>query len=87
MPPEGKLAGVLFDVDGTLVDTTLLHAVCWAEALRQNGHVVPSADLHHAIGMSSEQLLERVLGEERDADADDAIVQAHLTLYKQWWGD
>lgn len=86
MPPEGKLAGVLFDVDGTLVDTTLLHAVCWAEALRQNGHVVPSADLHHAIGMSSEQLLERVLGEERDADADDAIVQAHLTLYKQWWG-
>ena len=31
VPPEGKLAGVLFDVDGTLVDTTLLHAVCWAQ--------------------------------------------------------
>ena len=25
-------AGVLFDVDGTLVDTTYLHAVSWWEA-------------------------------------------------------
>jgi HAD superfamily hydrolase (TIGR01509 family) len=86
LSPEQNLAGVLFDVDGTLVDTTFLHAVCWSEALRQNGHVVRSADLHHAIGMSSEQLLDRVLGDDRDTGDDDAIVEAHLTLYKQWWG-
>ena len=48
---------MLFDVDGTLVDTTYIHAVCWAEALRQHGHEVPMADVHHAIGMSSSQLL------------------------------
>lgn len=77
---------MLFDVDGTLIDTTYLHAVCWSEALRQYGHVVPGADLHHAIGMSSEQLLGRVLGDERDTENDEAVVAAHLTLYKQWWG-
>jgi HAD superfamily hydrolase (TIGR01662 family) len=77
---------VLFDVDGTLVDTTFLHAVCWAEALRQHGHHIPMADLHHAIGMSSDQLLSHCLGEERDKDADDTIVASHKTLYKQWWG-
>jgi HAD superfamily hydrolase (TIGR01509 family) len=78
--------GVLFDVDGTLVDTTFIHAVCWAEALRQHGHHIPMADLHHAIGMSSDQLLGHCLGEDRDKDDDEAIVAAHKTLSKQWWG-
>jgi HAD superfamily hydrolase (TIGR01509 family) len=78
--------GVLFDVDGTLVDTTFVHAVCWGEALRQHGHHVPMADLHHAVGMSSDQLLGHCLGDDRDQDADDAIVESHKTLYKQWWG-
>jgi HAD superfamily hydrolase (TIGR01509 family) len=78
-------AGVLFDVDGTLVDTTFIHAVCWAEALRQHGRQVTAAEVHHAVGMSSEQLLDRCLGEDADIDRD-AVTDAHLTLAKQWWG-
>lgn len=78
--------GVLFDVDGTLVDTTYLHAVWWAEALRQHGHHVPMSTIHHAIGMSSDKLLGACLGENRDTDGDDALIDAHLTLYRQSWG-
>jgi HAD superfamily hydrolase (TIGR01509 family) len=78
--------GVLFDVDGTLVDTTFLHAVCWAEALRQHGHHVTMADAHHAIGMGSDRLLDHLLGEDRDADNDEELNAAHKTLYKQYWG-
>jgi HAD superfamily hydrolase (TIGR01509 family) len=85
-PAVSTLRGVLFDVDGTLVDTTFLHAVCWSEALRQHGHRVPAADVHHAIGMSGEKLLGHCLGDDRDTDQDDALTAAHLTLYKQWWG-
>ncbi|MDT4918423.1 MAG: hypothetical protein QOH89_3123 [Pseudonocardiales bacterium] len=80
------MRGVLFDVDGTLMDTTFLHAVCWAEALRQHGHSVPAVVTHRAIGMSSEKLLGHALGDGRDTAEDDAITEAHLTLYKQWWG-
>lgn len=83
--PRGR-KGVLFDVDGTLVDTTFLHAVCWSEALRQHGHDVPMAELHHAIGMSGDKLLSRCLGADRDHDEDDVLDDAHKTLYKQWWG-
>lgn len=86
MGSDAKIKGVLFDVDGTLVDTTFLHAVCWAEALRQHGHQVSSIVTHRAIGMSSDKLLEHALGKDRDTDADDEITDAHLTLYKQWWG-
>jgi HAD superfamily hydrolase (TIGR01509 family) len=78
--------GVLFDVDGTLVDTTYLHAVCWAEALRGAGHDVPMATVHHAIGMGSAELLDHLLGKARDHDADDDLVAAHRTLYRQYWG-
>ena len=77
--------GVLFDVDGTLVDTTYMHATCWAEAFRQHGVRVPASKIHHAIGMSSELLLDHCLGDDSDADRD-AITAAHLTLAKQWRG-
>lgn len=84
--PRRHRAGVLFDVDGTLVDTTFLHAVCWAEALRQNGHRVTTADVHHAIGMGSAEILDHLLGEQRARDDDEQVSAAHLTLYQQHWG-
>jgi HAD superfamily hydrolase (TIGR01509 family) len=77
---------VLFDVDGTLVDTTFLHAVCWAEALRQSGYHVPMSNIHHAIGMGSNELLDHLLGADRTGGDDDEMDAAHLALYKQYWG-
>ena len=59
-------SGVLFDVDGTLVDTTYLHAVCWWRALRQHDHDVPMARIHRAIGMGSDKILDALLGDDRD---------------------
>ncbi|MEV4756528.1 HAD family hydrolase [Micromonospora sp. NPDC049559] len=76
-----KPAGVLFDVDGTLVDTTYLHTVSWWEALRRAGHDVPMAQLHRAIGMGGDRLLEHLLGPERDRDADEEIRAGHDDLF------
>ena len=54
--------GVIFDVDGTLLDTNYLHVTAWWEAFRERGHDVACADIHRAIGLSSEDLISRVLG-------------------------
>ncbi|MFC7273025.1 HAD family hydrolase [Paractinoplanes rhizophilus] len=78
-------SGVLLDVDGTLVDTTYLHAVAWWEALRQRGVDVPMATIHRGIGMGSDKLLDHLLGESRDRDKDDESTTAHDVLYGAWW--
>jgi HAD superfamily hydrolase (TIGR01509 family) len=82
--PE-RLAGVLFDVDGTLVDTTYLHAVTWWEALRQGDHDVPMWTVHRAIGMGSDKILDALLGEDRDRDEDRKLTDAHAALYSTYW--
>lgn len=75
----------LFDIDGTLVDTTVVHALCWHDALRAHDQVVPMAVVHRAVGMGSSELLGHLLGEDRDRDEDDAISSAHRVLYRQYW--
>ncbi|GGL11646.1 HAD family hydrolase [Mangrovihabitans endophyticus] len=78
-------SGVLFDVDGTLVDTTYLHTVAWWEAFRQQNADVTMADIHRAVGMGSDHLLDHLLGEHRDRELDQQISAAHDTLYAAWW--
>jgi phosphoglycolate phosphatase-like HAD superfamily hydrolase len=71
------LRAVLFDVDGTLVDTNYLHVVTWWQAFAQGGHHVPMADIHRAIGMGSDQMLDRLLPADRDRDADSGLGASH----------
>ena len=76
---------VLFDVDGTLVDSTYLHTVAWWEAFAQAGHDVPMAPIHRAIGMGSDKILDALLPRDRDKDADDDLSTAHSALYSVYW--
>src|SRR3954452_910509 len=57
----GGSAGVLFDVDGTLVDTNYLHVVAWWQAFRSQGHDVPMTRLHRTVGQGSDQFVSSIL--------------------------
>ncbi|SDK24236.1 haloacid dehalogenase superfamily, subfamily IA, variant 3 with third motif having DD or ED/haloacid dehalogenase superfamily, subfamily IA, variant 1 with third motif having Dx(3-4)D or Dx(3-4)E [Streptomyces indicus] len=71
----------LFDVDGTLVDTNYLHTTAWAEALRQSGRHVPMTDVHRAIGLASDDLIEHLIGKAPDKDTKEQLSAAHKALY------
>ncbi|NEB02659.1 HAD family hydrolase [Streptomyces sp. SID13726] len=75
----------VFDVDGTLVDTNHLHVTTWWEAFRQAGHRVPTHAVHRAVGLGSDDLIARLLGEDRDKDRDAELSAAHKTLYAQYF--
>src|SRR4051812_6735274 len=74
----------IFDVDGTLVDTTCLHTVCWWQAFRQHDRDIPMAQIHRAIGMGADQLLPHLLGPCPEPEMK-ALDSAHATLWRAWW--
>lgn len=75
----------LFDVDGTLADTNYLHVVAWWEAFRQSGHHPAMREIHHAIGLGGTDLIDRLLPKDRDRTRDEALNEAHKTLYGSYF--
>jgi HAD superfamily hydrolase (TIGR01509 family) len=66
------VSAVLFDIDGTLVDSNYLHVDAWERAAADAGFPVSAWHLHRAIGKDSAKLLETVLGEATDEQRDRA---------------
>jgi phosphoglycolate phosphatase-like HAD superfamily hydrolase len=73
--------GVLFDVDGTLVDSNYQHTMAWWQAFRRFGHDVPMAEIHRAIGMGGDKLVAHLLGEDRDAEQDAELDSTHGAIF------
>jgi HAD superfamily hydrolase (TIGR01509 family) len=55
--------GVLFDVDGTLVDTNYLHTLAWSRAFAEVGRWAPMNAIHRLVGMGGDQLVPTLFGE------------------------
>jgi HAD superfamily hydrolase (TIGR01549 family) len=55
---------ILFDLDGTLVDTVYEHVLAWSDALRSANIVVPNWKIHRRIGMSGKSLVHQLLRED-----------------------
>jgi HAD superfamily hydrolase (TIGR01549 family) len=79
--PDEVRGGVVFDVDGTLLDTNYLHVAAWWEAFHERGHDIQCADIHRALGMGSAELIERVLGK-----PDPSVSAAHSRHYAPYLG-
>ncbi|MEA3016039.1 MAG: hypothetical protein QOI38_761 [Sphingomonadales bacterium] len=55
------IEAVLFDVDGTLVDSNDLHAAAWQEAFRHFGIVLPYDRIRSQIGKGGDNLIPSLL--------------------------
>lgn len=51
------ITAVVFDIDGTLVDSVDLHARAWQEAFREFGREVEFERVRHQIGKGGDQLM------------------------------
>jgi HAD superfamily hydrolase (TIGR01549 family) len=70
---EGARGAVLFDLDGTLVDSNYQHAIAWYRAFRTSGIVLPIWRIHRCIGMGGDQMVPALIGEERDHELGDTL--------------
>ena len=49
------LKAVIFDLDGTLVDSVSLHAQAWQVAFQEHGYYIPYEQLRKQIGKGGHQ--------------------------------
>jgi HAD superfamily hydrolase (TIGR01549 family) len=72
---------VLFDIDGTLVDSTYHHAVAWHRAFAREGMQVPMWRVHRTIGMGGDKLVGEVVGDDVEEERGDALREAWKEEY------
>jgi phosphoglycolate phosphatase-like HAD superfamily hydrolase len=82
---NSRRPGVLFDVDGTLIDSNYFHALAWWHAFRQFEHTVPMSAIHRAVGMGGDKLVAHLLGDERDAGQDAELKASHSAIFSTCW--
>lgn len=73
---------VLFDMDGTLVDSNYLHVHAWTRAFHDVGIAVESWRIHRSIGMDGARLLQTLSGD-ADDDTQKRAKDLHLRYLRE----
>jgi HAD superfamily hydrolase (TIGR01509 family) len=74
---------VIFDVDGTLVDSVDLHARAWQEAFREFGREIEFEKVRHQIGKGGDQLMPVFFSQEELDKFGDEMEKYRGELYKR----
>jgi HAD superfamily hydrolase (TIGR01509 family) len=78
---DAPTTAVLFDIDGTLVDSNYAHVDAWSKAFADIGHPVDSWRIHRAIGKDSSLLLSSLLGDDVAEARGDEAKERHSAHY------
>lgn len=76
------IRGIIFDIDGTLVDSVDLHARAWREALAQFGHYANIEAVRAQIGKGGDELCKEFLSPEAYEREFDAIDKARTEHFR-----
>ena len=84
-----NVTGVLFDLDGTLIDSVYQHVLAWRAALEAEDIDLPVWTIHRKIGMSGGLFASALLrepGGELTREAVERLQQTHATAYPRYVG-
>jgi HAD superfamily hydrolase (TIGR01549 family) len=77
------IEAIIFDIDGTLLDSVDLHASAWQEAFRHFGHEVAFEDVRKQIGKGGDQLLPVFLTKDELQKEGQALSEFRGKLFKE----
>ena len=80
---------MLFDLDGTLIDSVYQHVLAWHEALQEVGLSLGVWRIHRRIGMSGGllvQALSREIGQRLNEEQTQKLQQQHAVAYERYQG-
>jgi HAD superfamily hydrolase (TIGR01509 family) len=82
--PPSRTPAILFDLDGTLMDSNYEHVTAWRLAFQRAGIEIPNAFLHRCIGLRGDLLIRAVCKETRRTGRHDA--QKLEELHRKYFG-
>ena len=77
------LRGVIFDIDGTLVDSNEAHARSWVDTLHEAGYEVPFDVLWPMIGMGGDKVLPTATGIEIDSELGEKLSARRWEIFQR----
>jgi HAD superfamily hydrolase (TIGR01509 family) len=77
------LQGVIFDIDGTLVDSNDAHAQAWADTFAEAGYNVPFDVVRPLIGMGADKLLPETIGIKHDSKEGKRLVKRRAEIFRR----
>ena len=86
-PSPVHRTGMLFDLDGTLIDSVYQHVLAWREALEAEGIDIPVWSIHRKIGMSGglfARALLRETGAELAPDTIERLQAGHRDAFTRY---
>ncbi|WP_244208232.1 HAD family hydrolase [Arthrobacter oryzae] len=75
---------MLFDVDGTLIDSSYFHALAWWQAFRREGLDIQISAIHRCVGMGGDKLLDHLVPGCTPAMRED-LKSAHGAVFSTFW--
>src|ERR1700730_13305606 len=69
------LSAVIFDIDGTLLDTNGAHVEAWHRAFKARGYKVPKDRIAVEIGKGGDLLVSAILGQQAEKEDGEALRQ------------
>ena len=79
----GTFTAVLFDVDGTLVDSNDAHARAWVIAFAEQGFAIDFGHARRCIGMGGDKLMPAVSGVEEDSAPGATIAKRRSEIFAE----
>jgi HAD superfamily hydrolase (TIGR01549 family) len=67
------ISGLIFDLDGTLIDTNPAHVEAWRRAFQRFGFDVPSSRIVQEIGKGGDKLIPSVLGDQVEQEYGESL--------------
>jgi len=77
------IKGVIFDIDGTLVDSNDAHAQSWVDTFAEAGYDVPFDVVRPLIGMGGDKLLPKTIGKSRDSEEGKKLVKRRSEIFRE----
>jgi len=80
------MLALIFDLDGTLIDSVYAHVLAWQKSFTAGGMLVPAWSIHHKIGLVGLELalaIGRELGRSVSADEAEELDKRHGAIMNE----